>query len=263
MAARDPSNPALTLEQLLAESRWLTSLARALLGDEHEAEDVAQETRLAALAHGPADPDHVGEWRLVVKLTNQWRALRDFTVGNPDDVVRLRVEVGPPASVEVAVVPATAALSWGPLDGVDRHEPLDANGRALVEGLLPDLPLRFWIADGDLFDEALVTPSRGTTTRLALRAQPASLLRVTPGEPLPAGEIEWELASNGGAWQLRTLRIDPSVPSSPAPRGRIRRRGREDVRARARGAVNPSEVSRARVRPSPTPAGSTPAAATR
>ena len=56
MAARDPSTPvSCTLEQLLAESRWLTSLARALLGDEHEAEDVAQETRLAAVERGTFD----------------------------------------------------------------------------------------------------------------------------------------------------------------------------------------------------------------
>src|SRR6185295_11524212 len=57
-----PPTASLTLEQLLMESSWLTALARGLLGDEHEAEDVAQETRLAALKHAPDDPVHARAW---------------------------------------------------------------------------------------------------------------------------------------------------------------------------------------------------------
>src|SRR5262245_49137989 len=76
MAVPDPSNPALPLEQLLAESSWLNALARALLGDEHEAEDVAQETRLAALKHAPADPDHARAWLVRVVRNFARRARR-------------------------------------------------------------------------------------------------------------------------------------------------------------------------------------------
>jgi RNA polymerase sigma-70 factor (ECF subfamily) len=45
-------NPA-TIESLLAQSRWLDALARRLVTDPHEADDIVQETWIAALKHPP------------------------------------------------------------------------------------------------------------------------------------------------------------------------------------------------------------------
>src|SRR4051812_16279329 len=45
-------NPA-TIESLLAQARWLDALARRLVADPHEADDIVQETWIAALKHPP------------------------------------------------------------------------------------------------------------------------------------------------------------------------------------------------------------------
>src|SRR5262245_42367923 len=75
MAPNERPVASLTLERLLAESTWLNALACALLGDEQEAEDVAQEARLAALKHAPADPAHARAW-LVRVVRNFARRVR-------------------------------------------------------------------------------------------------------------------------------------------------------------------------------------------
>lgn len=49
------SGPPLALEDLLAQSSWLRRLARSLVAGEDAAEDLVQETWLAALRHPPAD----------------------------------------------------------------------------------------------------------------------------------------------------------------------------------------------------------------
>jgi RNA polymerase sigma-70 factor, ECF subfamily len=54
------------LTRLLAESRWLVALARRLVADGEEAEDLAQETLAAVLAHPPQDDRPLRGWLATV-----------------------------------------------------------------------------------------------------------------------------------------------------------------------------------------------------
>ncbi|MBK7645481.1 MAG: RNA polymerase sigma factor [Planctomycetes bacterium] len=64
-----PERPDLT--QLLAESRWLAALARRLVADGEEAEDLAQDTLAAALAHPPQGDRPLRGW-LATVLRGRW-----------------------------------------------------------------------------------------------------------------------------------------------------------------------------------------------
>src|SRR5262245_11994197 len=48
-----PLDPGMSPELLLRESAWLRALARSLVADVHQAEDLAQDTLVAALEHPP------------------------------------------------------------------------------------------------------------------------------------------------------------------------------------------------------------------
>ncbi len=55
-------NNVIETEALLANTTWVRSLARALLPDEHLAEDLVQETWLASLGFGPRSPGLLRPW---------------------------------------------------------------------------------------------------------------------------------------------------------------------------------------------------------
>ena len=50
------------LEALLGQEQWVRRLARALMRDDDEAEDVVQEARLAVWRHPPRDPTRARSW---------------------------------------------------------------------------------------------------------------------------------------------------------------------------------------------------------
>jgi len=58
----DASNPALSAEALLEHESFVRSVARGLLRDEHAAEDVAQDTWVAALGRFPGAPAALRGW---------------------------------------------------------------------------------------------------------------------------------------------------------------------------------------------------------
>ena len=60
----EPTRP--SPELLLSHSGWVWRLARSLTSDSHQAEDVVQETWLAALRSGPSDPRRLPRWLAVV-----------------------------------------------------------------------------------------------------------------------------------------------------------------------------------------------------
>lgn len=59
-------NDAIDIESLLVHSAFLRGLAKSLTGDEHLAEDVVQETWLAAAAGGPREPERTRSWLAAV-----------------------------------------------------------------------------------------------------------------------------------------------------------------------------------------------------
>src|SRR5262245_57788312 len=70
------------IERLLSETSWLERLARGLVGDEHDAADVAQDARLAAMRAAPEDEEHARAWlvrvvRNFASLTRLRRRRRD------------------------------------------------------------------------------------------------------------------------------------------------------------------------------------------
>ena len=68
MNKNDHSQEVTRLEQLLAEERWVRSLALHLLEDEHLAEDIVQQTFVAWLRRPPDDPARTRPWlRQVVR----------------------------------------------------------------------------------------------------------------------------------------------------------------------------------------------------
>jgi RNA polymerase sigma-70 factor (ECF subfamily) len=60
----EPTRP--SPEALLAHSGWVWRLARGLTADPHQAEDVVQQTWLAALTSGPDDPRRLRQWLATV-----------------------------------------------------------------------------------------------------------------------------------------------------------------------------------------------------
>jgi RNA polymerase sigma-70 factor (ECF subfamily) len=72
MTPRAPTPSATTL---LAESAWIRRLVRGLVRDEHDAEDVAQETMLTALRHRPSDAEHATPWlvRVARNAALRWK----------------------------------------------------------------------------------------------------------------------------------------------------------------------------------------------
>ncbi|MBN2492289.1 MAG: sigma-70 family RNA polymerase sigma factor [Planctomycetes bacterium] len=68
-------NPDFPLHELLAHDAWIRALARRLVHDEPTAEDVAQDTWVAALEHPPSRPGSVRAWlaRIVRNLVRMGR----------------------------------------------------------------------------------------------------------------------------------------------------------------------------------------------
>src|SRR5882672_11221243 len=66
-------------ERLLADRAWLVRIATVLLGDADEAEDLAQEAQMRALASSPR-PGEERPWlrRIAQNLASSWRARREW-----------------------------------------------------------------------------------------------------------------------------------------------------------------------------------------
>src|SRR5882672_10430920 len=66
-------------EQLLADRAWLVRIATVLLGDANEAEDLAQEAQLRALASPPREGEE-RPWlrRIAQNLASRWRLRREW-----------------------------------------------------------------------------------------------------------------------------------------------------------------------------------------
>lgn len=64
---------------LLADQRWLAGLARGLVGNEQEVEDVLQETRLRVWRHPSPDPERAGGWlrRIATNVAHSMRSSED------------------------------------------------------------------------------------------------------------------------------------------------------------------------------------------
>src|SRR5260221_292789 len=61
-----PPRSTVTPEALLSNAGWVRALARSLVSDAHAADDLAQETLLAAIEHGPAPGHSLRAWLSLV-----------------------------------------------------------------------------------------------------------------------------------------------------------------------------------------------------
>ncbi len=90
------SYPPLGIEDLLQEERWLTGVVRRLVGPD-DADDVLQDTWLAALRRPPREPGAVRSWLLQVA--------RNFAIGHQR--ARVRRRAGEEAAARADRVPST------------------------------------------------------------------------------------------------------------------------------------------------------------
>ena len=88
-----------TPETLLAEREWLRGLARALAASGAEAEDLEQETWLAALRAPPARPGPVRGWLATVLRRRAADARRADARRRTREEAGARPEAVPPAAV--------------------------------------------------------------------------------------------------------------------------------------------------------------------
>ena len=81
-----PEMPSIRAEDLLAELGWMRTLARSLVRDVDQAEDLTQDTCVAALQNAPRDTSRLRPWlaRIARNLAHQQvRAVRARRPGRP------------------------------------------------------------------------------------------------------------------------------------------------------------------------------------
>jgi RNA polymerase sigma-70 factor (ECF subfamily) len=140
-------------EELLAQARWVRRLARKLVRDASRAEDVVQDTWVAALESAPAQQGHLRPWlaRVVRNFARQSQRRETNRAGREE--ASARSDRTPPAS--------------------ETAERLEAQ-RALVEAL-----------------ESLAEPYRTTVTLRYLEGLSAA--RIARKLGIPAGTVRWRL----------------------------------------------------------------------
>jgi RNA polymerase sigma-70 factor (ECF subfamily) len=145
--------PKIDAEELLAQAQWVQRLARSLVRDASVAEDLVQETWLAALGRAPSDEGRLRTWlaRVVRNFARQSR--RGEANRARREEVSARSESSPSAS--------------------DTAERLEAQ-RLLVEALA-----------------ALDEPYRTTVTMRYLEGLSAAQIARKQG--IPAGTVRWRL----------------------------------------------------------------------
>ena len=107
----------LSPEALRAESAALLALARALLGNEHDAQDVEQDTWLAALQHRSTNSDRAAPWlrrvgyNFALRLRRKERARRSWehAAARPESLPST-VEIVERVELHQRVVEAVLAL---------------------------------------------------------------------------------------------------------------------------------------------------------
>ncbi len=88
-------------EDLLEHAAWLRALAQSLVGDEHAAEDVVQETLTAAVEHPPREPGALRGWLARVARHAAWKSLRGARRRVAREAATARPE-GQPSAAETA-----------------------------------------------------------------------------------------------------------------------------------------------------------------
>ncbi len=191
------------LERLLQNTEWLRSLALALARDAHDAEDLVQETWIAALRSPPAVTDESATEIDAGAVNRSTRAWLRRVVSN---AARLhwRRDVRRRAREEVA---ATSEAIDGPDDAAERAELLERILTSLLALPKPDRTIVLWrYFDGE------------STARIAAR------LDINPGAARmrlsrALARIRAELGDDGNR-RLRTIVVArPSAAARPASAG--------------------------------------------
>ncbi|HVS11050.1 MAG TPA: sigma-70 family RNA polymerase sigma factor, partial [Planctomycetota bacterium] len=115
----DPSTRSFTADELLAESRWLQALARSLVKEPDAAEDIVQETWLAALRRRPAVRESLRPW-LARVLRNQAALLRRNRLHGARDQAEL-VDEPLPSAADLVVRAETHRMLVGAI--IELEEP--------------------------------------------------------------------------------------------------------------------------------------------
>ncbi|MFN0060252.1 MAG: sigma-70 family RNA polymerase sigma factor [Planctomycetota bacterium] len=119
-----------SVEALLAESAWARSLAVALVGDEHCADDVLQDSFVAALAHPPQQREATRSWLATI--------IRNFALRSARERVRRTKRE------RIAAKPESVSSTFEIVQRVDLQRRLAEAVQALREPYRSAIVLRFF-----------------------------------------------------------------------------------------------------------------------
>ncbi|HKD99618.1 MAG TPA: RNA polymerase sigma factor, partial [Planctomycetota bacterium] len=107
----DPDPPPPRLDELVQQADWVRSLARQLVRDEADADDLAQETLLAALRKPPKKERELRPWLVRVARNLGFRKLRDASARRGREERAARPEVLPSAAELAAQADLVRAIA--------------------------------------------------------------------------------------------------------------------------------------------------------
>lgn len=198
-------------ELLLRESRWLHGLARSLVHDEHEAEDVVQSAFLTAVTRPPRATGALRSWlaqvarRLAIRTgqQRQWRARREQ--------IAARGEEQPP-TVDVV---GRASLHRSLVESVlELEEPYRTT---VLLRYFEDVPAREIAARFDVPVATVHTRLGRALTRLRTRLDSAAGPEVWRSVfAAPIGTIAWAGASSGAAAGSAAMAAKAKVAAAAA-----------------------------------------------
>lgn len=140
----DGTSPRIDPELLLANAGWLRALARGLVGDDHAADDVVQQTFVAAVEHPPGGGVPLRPWLARVARNFSLRTLR----GDDRRAKRDAAIVPPPAPSTPAESAARTEMFREVVDAVLALEPIyrDVVIARFFDGLdMPDAAARLGV----------------------------------------------------------------------------------------------------------------------
>jgi hypothetical protein len=185
-----------------------------------------------AVGSATAEGLHLGRWWISIRAADGRRAHREFEVTDPDEEVRLHLEVVPCASIDGHVVRSDGqpiSVDRRPMihlragtnfsndggystdvdgrtntDVVGPCARVDPDGSFRIAGVLPGTPIRLHSFDPEAIGETVVVLEPGEKRRVEIVTKPGAEVRFRFTEPLASGRFRLEVAREDGRFGLVT-----------------------------------------------------------
>jgi hypothetical protein len=171
-------------------------------------------------------------WWISIRTANGGRAFREFEVTDPDEEVRLHLEVVPCASIDGHVTRSDGQpipVDHRPMiflragtnfsndggystdvdgrintDVVGPCARVDPDGSFRIAGVLPGTPIRLYSFDPEAIGEAVVVLEPGEKRRVEIVTKAGAEVSFRFAEPLASGRFRLEVAREDGSFGLVT-----------------------------------------------------------